>query len=413
MYRKGVLRFDEALSRLLALAAPALPAVETPLANAAGRVLAHDVAVKSPLPAFDYSTMDGYALATAQLPEALPFSLAVHGESRTGQVAGMLCPSTTMRIFTGAPLPDGADAVVMQEEVTREGSVATFVRKPRPGQFVRRRGDDLAAGATALARGTRLGPAHLALAASLDLAALPVAAAPAVALIATGDELRAPGSPHVPGTIPEANTAAIAAMARGAGADVDVRPYVRDDRAATEHALSVALDAADVVVSIGGVSVGDHDVVRPALETLGVSLEFWRVAIKPGKPLAIGRFARDGRREAIVLGLPGNPASAIVTFAVFGIPFLRALQGDPRPFPPLVRARMTRAHAHDAGRLELARARLSESSTGLAVTTFENQASGALTSMAAADALAFLPADAKDVAAGDEVDVLRLADVCA
>jgi molybdopterin molybdotransferase len=278
---------------------------------------------------------------------------------------------------------------------------------------VRRRGDDLRSGAVALSRGTRLRPAHLALAASLDRSELAVASRPDVAILATGDELRRPGSDPIPGTIPESNTVALRAMARRAGARARLFPYVRDDRAATERAFADALADADVVVTIGGVSVGDHDLVRPALEAVGVSLDFWRVALKPGKPLAVGRFARtSGRRDAIVLGLPGNPASAMVTFSLFGIPLLRALQGDARPFPATHRARMTHAHAHEPGRLELARATIGYGDDGrLTATTLGNQASGAATSMAQSDGLVLVPLDSNGVPAGAEVDVLLLADL--
>jgi len=409
-----MLRFHEALERILALGAPALGSELAVLDEAEGRVLAEDVVAPGDLPAFDYSSMDGYALRAADLDAAVgpPFRLPVRGESRTGVVPGALEPRTAMRIFTGAALPAGADAVIMQENVARDGDVAVLAARVRTGQHVRRRGEDLARGAVAIAQGTRLRPAHLALAASLDRASVSVTARPVVAVLATGDELRRPGTESVPGTIPESNTVALRAMARRAGADARAYPYVRDDRAATERAFATALDEADVLVTVGGVSVGDHDLVRPALEAVGVRLDFWRVAIKPGKPLAIGRFARSGRRDAIVLGLPGNPASAMTTFAVFGVPLLRALQGDARPFPPFARARMTRAHAHDPGRLELARAELGRDSAGLVVTTFGNQASGAATTMAQADALVCIPEEASGVGAGEEVDVLLMSDLC-
>jgi molybdopterin molybdotransferase len=200
-------------------------------------------------------------------------------------------------------------------------------------------------------------------------------------------------------------------MARRAGAIATAHPYVRDDRQATERAFAAALDEADVVVTVGGVSVGDHDLVRPALEAVGVTLDFWKVAIKPGKPLAIGTKKRSGRRDAIVVGLPGNPASAMITFAVFGLPLLRALQGDRHPVAAPKRARITRAHAHDPGRLELARATLSRDDAGLLVTTLGNQASGAVTTMAQAEGLVRIPAESTGLAAGDEVDVLLWSDL--
>lgn len=406
-----MLRFDDALARILALGSPVLASEAVDLEEAEGRTLAEDVIAPGDLPPFDYSAMDGYALSTRELEGDGPYRLPVVGESKTGEVAAPLALGTVMRIFTGAPLPEGADAIVMQENVVREGDMAILASRPRAGSHVRARGNDLAAGAVALPRGTRLRPGHLALAASVDRSMVTVTKRPVVAILATGDELRRPGSDALPGTIPESNTVALRSMARRAGATCRALPYVRDDATAHERAFASALEEADVLVTVGGVSVGDHDLVRPALEAVGVTLDFWRVAIKPGKPLAIGRFARPGRRDAIVFGLPGNPASAIVTFALFGIPLLRALQGDARPFPSFVRARMTRAHAHDPGRLELARATLSHGPRGLMVTTAGNQASGAVTTMAQAEALAFIPEDVTGVAAGDEVDVVLLSEL--
>lgn len=412
-YGFGVLRFEEALARILALGAPCLPAELAPLEELDGRVLAEDIVAGFDLPGFDYSVMDGYALAVEDLATLeLPLLLPVHGESRTGAVPDALVRGTMMRIFTGAAIPSGADAVVMQEHVTRDRDIAVLTSSPRLGQHIRRRGEDLAAGRVAMRKGTRLRPAHLSLAAALDLAEVPVVQRPDVAILATGDELRRPGTDVVPGTIPESNTVVLRTMARRAGARARALPYVRDEREATERAFAAALDEADVVVTVGGVSVGDHDLVRPALEAVGVTLDFWRVAMKPGKPLAVGRFPRKGRRDAIVLGLPGNPASAMVTFALFGTPLLRALAGDARPFPSTRRARMTRAHAHDPGRLELARGTLSQTGDGhLAVTTLGNQASGAVTSMASAEAIVFIPADANGIPAGADVDILFASDL--
>lgn len=400
-----MLRFEEALARILALGS-ALPNEVAALDDCDGRVLGEDLVAPVDLPGFDYSAMDGYAVRMRDLDGEPPYRLPVRGESKTGIVPSALEPASAMRIFTGAALPDGADAVVMQEATLREGEDVVITTRPRAGQHVRRRGEDLSAGAIAIAKGTRLRPAHLSLAAALDRAHLAVGRRPEVAILATGDELRRPGTDPIPGTIAESNTVALRAMARRAGASAKALPYVRDDRAATERAFAAALDEADVVVSIGGVSVGDHDLVRPALEAVGVTLDFWRVAIKPGKPLAIGTKGRT-----IVIGLPGNPASAMVTFAMFGVPLLRALQGDAQPTPPLHRARMTRAHAHDPGRLELARASVAHTAEGLFVTTFGNQASGAATTMAEADAIVLVPEDATGIPAGAEVDVLLLHDL--
>jgi molybdopterin molybdotransferase len=411
-YAFAVLTFEEALARILAIGSPPLPVEAVALEDADGRVIADDLRSPVDLPRFDHSAMDGYAVRLSGLAGEPPFRVAVRGESRTGALPDALAPGAAMRIFTGAAVPEGADAVVMQENVTREGEVAVLTARPRAGQNVRRRGEDLASGAVAVAAGTRLGPAHLALAAALDQATVGVRRRPEVAILATGDELRRPGTDPRPGTIPESNTVALRAMARRAGARARSLPYVRDDRAASERAFAAALDEADVVVTIGGVSVGDHDLVRPALEAVGVTLDFWKVAMKPGKPLAVGRCPRAGRRDAIVLGLPGNPASAMVTFALFGVPLLRALQGDARPFPAARRARMARAHARRPGRIEFPRASIARGDAGeLVATTLGNQASGAVTTMAQADALVVVPAEANDVAAGAEIDVLLLSDL--
>lgn len=408
-----MLSFEDALSRILALGAPPLPAEPVELDDLDGRVVSEDVVSTVDLPGFDYSAMDGYAACARHLAGDPPFRVPVRGESRTGAAPGPLADGAAMRIFTGAAVPAGADAVVMQEQVTRAGDVAVLAARPRVGQNIRRRGEDLAAGAIAIAKGTRLRPAHLALAAALDRAALEVTRRPEVTILATGDELRRPGTAQAPGMIPESNTVVLRAMAKRAGARARVLPYVRDERAATESAFAAALREADVVVAVGGVSVGDHDLVRPALEAVGVSLDFWRVAMKPGKPLAVGRFARAGRRDAIVLGLPGNPASAMVTFALFGVPLLRALSGDAHPLPPTRRARMTRAHAHGPGRLEVARAITGFGDDGaLTVTTLGNQASGAVTTMAQSDAFVLVPAASDGIPEGAVVDVLLLRDVC-
>jgi molybdopterin molybdotransferase len=405
-----MLRFEEALTRILELASPPLPTVLAPLEESDNRILAEDLVSRVDLPGFDYSSMDGYAIRVSDIiGNKTPFRFSVKGESRTGMLPDVLTPKTAMRIFTGAPIPEGADAVVMQENVMRDGDDALVTVQVRPGQSIRRRGEDLQAGSIAMTKGTRLRPAHLSLAASLDRAQLPVTERPEVSFLATGDELRRPGTEKVPGTIPESNTVALRAMARRAGGRARALPYVRDERVATERAFASALEQSDVVVTIGGVSVGDHDLVRPALEAVGVKLDFWRVAMKPGKPLAVGQFPRAGRRDVIVLGLPGNPASAMVTFALFGVPLLRALQGDPRPVPAALKARAVRAYVHDPGRTEFVRGLLGRADDGTAtITMLANQASGAVTTMAEADALAVIPAESTGIPAGGEIDVIPL-----
>jgi molybdopterin molybdotransferase len=397
-----MLSFDEAWSKLLAMA-PTLAAERVGLDDAPGRVLAVDVTSPVDLPGFDYSAMDGYALRADDLGVDGPWQLPIAGESKTGLVPAPLRPGSTCRIFTGAEIPAGADTVVMQENVEAGAGVARFASRPTAGSHIRRRGEDLAKGAVALASGTRLGPSHVALAAAVDRAWLSVVRRPVVTVLGTGDELRPPGGTPVPGTIPESNGAALRAMARGAGAIARVAPGVRDDAAATLQAIEAALIATDVLVTVGGVSVGTHDLVRPALEAAGVALDFWKVAIKPGKPLAVGR-----RGHAFVLGLPGNPASAMLTFALFGLPLLRAMQGDKRPMARRVPALLGSPVRREPGRTEFLRACADWKDGSLVATPLSNQASGAVTSMAEANALVVVAREKGTLDAGAPVEILWL-----
>ena len=400
-----MLSFQEALERLLGAASP-VGAERVPLEDAVGRVLAEDLHARVAMPAFDYSAMDGYAVASADLAGAGPWLLPVAGESAAGGQPPPLRRGTACRIFTGAEVPAGADAVVMQEETERSGDMVAIKRGARAGDHIRRRGEDLAEGALALARGARVGPGQVALAASLDRPALLVARRPIVSVLCSGDELRAPGAPGRPGSIAESNGYFVAAAARAAGAIARVGPFVRDDRDEAARAVAEALRGADVLVTVGGVSVGDHDVIRPALEAAGTTLDFWRVAMKPGKPLAVGRAG-----AVHVLGLPGNPASASLTFLLFGVPLLRALAGDAAPLPcrsPVVVAGSVK---RSAGRTEFLRARLDRTVAPARAVLLSNQASGAVTSFAQADALVVVPADHDRVEDGTLLEAIAIADV--
>jgi molybdopterin molybdotransferase len=313
-----------------------------------------------------------------------------------------LAAGTAARIFTGAPLLDGADSVIMQEDAERAGDSVTFRAAPRPFDHVRRRGEDLASGAVALTRGTRFNPFRLGLAAAIDCAHVRVAQRPRVALLCTGDELRDAGSPIRPGSIPDSNGPSLAALARRTGAVVRRLPRTNDDLESTRGALRSALGDCDLLLTVGGVSVGDHDVVKAALEAEGVTLDFWKVKIKPGKPLAFGR--RDG---AFVLGLPGNPVSAQLTLSLFGLPLLRALQGDVEAVPRAIEVRLGSAISQKPGRLGFYRARMLD---GVAH-VHDNQASGAPTSMAKADVLVMVPEDSSGLPAGATARALRLDDL--
>jgi molybdopterin molybdotransferase len=399
-----VLTLDEA-RRLWLSDVARLPSERVPLAAAGGRVVAEGLEADRPLPPFDHSAMDGYAVATGDCAGSGPFALRLAGSSRAGSAPAAHLSGTACRILTGAPLPAGADAVVMQEHVTLAGDSVTFAGPPRPGQHVRKAGEDVAAGAIVVRAATRLRPGTLALAAMLGRAEVRVARRPQVTILCTGDELVAPGEPLPPGAIFESNSAPLAALARQAGAAVRVAPIARDDERATERAVTDALNGCDVLLTVGGVSVGDHDVVRPALEAAGVSLDFWKVAIKPGKPIAVGR--RGGAR---VLGLPGNPASALVTFVVFGMPLLRALQGDGAPAPLLLPARIACGRRRSPDRVEFLRSTLAVEGGALLAVAHDNQASGAATSLADSDGLAIVAPGETALPAGGAVDFLRWSD---
>jgi molybdopterin molybdotransferase len=399
-----MLAFDEARARLLA-DVRRVSNERVPLGEAAGRVLAEDLVAREPLPPFDYSAMDGYAVATTDLEGEGPFSLAVDGQSQAGQEAPALLPATACRIFTGAPIPQRANAVIMQEHGTREGSVFRFEARPKRGQHIRRAGEDLARDAVGCAAGTRLTAGALALAAMLDRSELVIARRPCVTIVCTGDELRPPGSEKRPASIPESNAVPLAALAHQGGASVRIAPVVRDESGATRRAIEAALDGTDLLLTVGGVSVGDHDVVRAALKDAGVDLDFWKVAIKPGKPLAVGAGAK-----ARVLGLPGNPASALVTFAMFGMPLLRAMQGDAQPLPMPLVARLPTARKRSADRLEFVRATLRVEAGVLTADAHDNQASGSATNLAHSDGVALVRPGHEALEAGAFVDFIRWRD---
>jgi molybdopterin molybdotransferase len=398
-----MLSFDEA-RRVILAQARLLPVETVSLQEADGRVLRSPIVARAPIPAFSLSAMDGYAFAAESVCGDGPWELDVSGESRTGRPSSKLTPGAAQAISTGAELPEGADTVIPREQTERTERGIRFSDRARPGQHVRRRGEDLESGEEALAAGTRLGAATLGLAASLDRTELVVSRRPRVRILCTGDELRAPGSPDAPGTIPESISVGLRAMAMRTCAVVDVAPYVKDERETTESAVGAALEGVDLLLTVGGVSVGHHDWVRPALDAHGVRLEFWKVAIKPGKPVALGRSGDEG---PLVLCLPGNPASALITFGLFGLPLLRAMQGDDSPIPHTQPLPLASPLSHKPGRLEFVRARLTREDDELRVTPLANQASGALTSLAWGDALALLPAEVAYLDAGQLIETLR------
>ncbi|HEU0318521.1 MAG TPA: gephyrin-like molybdotransferase Glp, partial [Solirubrobacteraceae bacterium] len=328
-------------------------------------------------------------------------TLRIVGESRAGAPAGVgVEDGEAIRISTGAVVPEGADAIAPVEEVREEDGTVHLLADVAPGRHVRGAGEDLHAGALVLPAGTRLGPAELGALVNAGLAEAPCTWRPRVAVLATGDELRPPGEPLAPGQIHDANLVTIAALAARAGAEVVLAEHVGDDPVATRDALARALEAADVVCVSGGVSVGPHDHVKPALTALGVAERFWRIRLKPGKPVWFG--TRDRR---LVFGLPGNPVSAMVTFTLLARPALRALQGEPdadRRGRGVLGSPLDR----DPERDQAVRVRLAAGDSGVRVVpTTGAQGSHVLSSMVGAQALALIPAGEGELPEGAEVEL--------
>lgn len=384
---------DEALARLVEGAgAAAIREHETVATfDALGRVLAEDLRSTLDVPPADNSSMDGYAVRAAEAPAGavLPVSQRIPA----GSVGAPLAAGTAARVFTGAPLPPGADAVLMQEHGEALEGAVRIVTPPAAGDWIRRRGEDIRAGDVVLPRATRLTPQGLGLAASLGRAQVEVVRRPRVALFSTGDELVMPGEPLKPGAIYNSNRFTLRGLLQAAGCMVSDLGIVPDRLDATRDALRRAATGHDLVLTSGGVSVGEEDHLRPAVEAEG-RLELWQIAIKPGKPLAFGRVG-----EALFMGLPGNPVSSFVTFLLAVAPVLKALQGMQADFP---RAIPMRAHfdlPRPDKRREFLRVRLNAEG-GLEL--FANQSSGVLTSAVWADGLVDNP-PSQPIAHGDRV----------
>jgi molybdopterin molybdotransferase len=397
----------EARDLVLAAVHP-LPSAEVELGEALGRVLAAEIRATADVPPFPSSAMDGYAVIAGEAGR----TLTVTGESRAGAPAASsieLGASEAIRISTGAAIPPGATAVIPQELVSAPSTGAPIRTEAavRPGENIRQAGEDIRAHTTVLTAGTRLGAAELGAAAAAGAGSLLVTRRPRVAVLCTGDELRSPGEPLGPGEIHNSNAPMLTALATRAGALAAPAERLPDDRAATETGIATALAHSDVVVISGGVSVGPHDHVKPALAALGVCEIFWSVALQPGKPTWFG--APSGLTP-LVFGLPGNPVSAVVTFSLFVAPALAALQGAEPPRPPCDQAVLAEAVPRNPRRLRAVSVSLTHGPHGTIAHSTGPQESHILTSLIGADALAMIPQGDGRLDAGTTVTLQALCD---
>jgi len=398
-----VLELEEALGRVLGAVPPPV-AEHISLSGAHGRVLAHPALSMVDLPPFDNSSMDGYAVRAADVAQAspqTPVRLRVAGKVAAGETfGGRVLPGTCVRLFTGSPLPTGADAVVMQEDTRVEpaAEAVQVLEVVKPWENVRLMGEDIRRGTTVGAAGEQVTAGRFSLLAAVGAAQVCVGRRPLVGLLATGSELKEPGEALAPGQIFESNRLGLAALVRGAGAIPRVFPLVPDELKPTRDALAAAFDRCDVVVTSGGVSVGEMDFVKQALTEAGGALEFWKVAVKPGRPFVFGKL-----HDKLLFGLPGNPVSALVTFLLLVRPALLRWQGATDISLPSHLCVLGEPFANDGARRHFLRVKVDAEgkvfSAGL-------QASHALSSLAAASGLVEVPPQTT-LAAGTTVRVMR------
>ncbi|WP_275097644.1 gephyrin-like molybdotransferase Glp [Sedimenticola hydrogenitrophicus] len=397
---------EEALALLLSHARAVGERELVPLAEANGRILAEPVVSKINMPPWDNSAMDGYAVQSADLGE-VPCRLAISQRIPAGAAPQPLAPGTAARIFTGAPVPPGADTVVIQEVCAQEGDQVIVNQMPESGANIRYAGEDTRIGQEVLQAGTRLGAQHLGLAASVGVGELVVYRRLKVALFSSGDELINPGQPLGPGQIYNSNEYTLQALLQALGCEIVSLGIVEDTFEATCQALSKAAAQADLVMTSGGVSVGEEDHLKPAVEALG-SLDLWKIAIRPGKPLAFGHI-----EGTPFIGTPGNPVSLFVTFCLFARPFILKAQGvrevELAPTPLLAKADFDWPKAEK--RREFARAQLNLDARGQAqISLFSSRSSGVLNSLTWANGLAILP-EQQTLARGEMVQFLPFSEL--
>lgn len=394
----------EALARMLAAVTDTTVAESVPLRDAAGRTLSADVLARHTQPPFAASAMDGYAVRAADLAADRP--LKVIGQAAAGHpFAGRVEAGEAVRIFTGAPVPEGADTILIQENASTEAGLLRPTQVETAGRFIRKVGLDFAGGDALLSEGAVLAARHLGLAASMGHDTLPVRRKPRVGIVSTGDELVPPGAEPGPGQIVSSNATSLRALLEAHGAEVADLGIVPDDPGATREAIGRAAAGADLIITCGGASVGDHDHVRTALEAAGFAIDFWRVALRPGKPFM---FGAAGRKLAI--GLPGNPVSSYVCALLFVTPVLQKLLGRPAPYGPARESAILGVDlpANDQ-REDYLRARLATDGAGrIMATPFQLQDSSVQRLLAAADALVIRPAHARAAKSGENCAFIRL-----
>ncbi|MCZ7469686.1 molybdopterin molybdotransferase MoeA [Agrobacterium sp. O3.4] len=402
---KPLLPVDDATRRLLEAAVPVIDSETLPLAECDGRVLSADLAARLTQPPFDASAMDGYALRSVDASE-IGSVLTVIGQAAAGHAfTGTLGEGEAVRIFTGAPVPEGADTILIQEdaEVLEGGKIRTAF-EVTAGRHIRPRGQDFAQGETVLQAGRELGFTDLTLAAAMNHATLAVYRRPRIAILATGDELLPPGSTPNPAQIIASNTFGVSALARQAGADILDLGIIADDDTLIRAAIGKAVAArVDVLVTLGGASVGDHDLVQAALKAEGMQLDFWRIAMRPGKPLMVGAI---GAMQ--VLGLPGNPVASLVCSLLFLEPLIRRI-GRRAPVQRTATVRTAAPLKANDHRQDYLRARLRTDDSGeRAAEAYAKQDSSMMNILAHSDVLIIRPPHAPEASAGTECPVIKL-----
>lgn len=399
---QALIPVTEARARILATLTPTAPE-RLSLSEAAGRVLAEDVVARRTQPPADLSAMDGYAVRAVDV-ESVPARLRVVGEAPAGGAyEGVVKEGEAVRIFTGAAVPKGADTIIIQEDTERYGDIVIARESSVPGRHIRPAGLDFTEGATGLLAGRLLSPADIALAAAMNVPTLSVRKRPRIAFFSTGDELVRPGAAIGPNQIVSANNDGLAALIATAGGiplDLGIAP----DSSEAIRATAREAANADMLVTLGGASVGDHDLVQSALAQDGLDIDFWRIAMRPGKPLMFGRYGR-----VPMLGLPGNPVSALVCAVLFLAPAISKLQGSDVTTPRTTLARLGRSLPENDRREDYLRARLDHVPGDLPVATpFEKQDSSMLSLLSAADGLLIRPAGASAAEPGQIVEILPL-----